>query len=78
MTLHVALFGASATLAQDGFVLDDTTVSADDVLAAVASTWVDLGCFGPACDRVCQAARASVGAEVAVVATQLDGALEKR
>lgn len=62
----------------DAYVLDIATVSADDVLEAVAAARADAARFGPACDRVCEAARRSVGAEVAAVASLLDRALERR
>ncbi|MCL2092095.1 MAG: polysaccharide pyruvyl transferase family protein [Micrococcales bacterium] len=71
----------AALLAQaglDDYVLDIATVSADEVLAAVAAARADAGRAGPACDQVCQAARTSVGAEVAAVATLLDRVLERR
>jgi len=64
-----------ALLAQaglDDYVLDVTTVDADEVLAAVAFARTETDRARQAGDQVCAAARTSVGAETAAIAAVLE------
>jgi len=56
----------------DDYVLDVTTVDANDVLAAVASARTELDRAERAGEQVCAEARTSVGAEIAAVAAMLE------
>ena len=70
----------AALLAQAGLedrALDVATTSADEVLATVAAARAEAGRAERAAAQVCQAARESVGAEMAVVATVMEAAMAR-